>query len=245
VPLGRAAVHVDLGKSFQYRQPVAALIATRLPRTIALAVAGMGMQLVFGLGAGIAAAARRGSWLDRWLVGTSTLGISAPTFLIGLLLQYVLAYQLRLVPLDGFGTSFGEHARCLVLPATTLGFYGAAYYTRLLRDEMSVLLRQDWIRTARAKGLGGSAVLVRHGLRNALLPIATTVALDFGSLMGGAIVTETMFRWPGLGELSVRATLNRDGPVVIACVVVASIAMVGSNVVVDLLSSRLDPRIRL
>jgi peptide/nickel transport system permease protein len=244
VPLGSWAVHVDLGKSFQLRQPVAEVVAARLPRTFALAVAGVLLQLLLGVTTGVLAAVRRGTWLDRLLVGASTLGISAPTFLIALLLQYLLAYEVRWLPLDGFGTTLAEHAQCLVLPALTLGIYGTAYYTRLVRDEMSVLVKQDWVRTARAKGLPPWRVVVQHALRNALVPIVTAVGLDFGTLMGGAVVTETVFRWPGLGELSVKATLNRDGPVVVACVVVTSIAIVASNLLVDLLCASLDPRTR-
>jgi peptide/nickel transport system permease protein len=216
LPLGTSAVHVDLGKSFQLRQPVVDVVATRLPRTIALAVAGVFVQLLLGVPMGVAAALRRGSPFDRLLVGVSLLGVSAPTFLTALLLQYLLAYELRWLPLDGFGATLGDHARCLVLPALTLGIYGAAYYTRLVRDEMSVLLKQDWIRTATAKGLPPSRVVLRHALRNALLPVVTAAGLDFGALMGGAVVTESVFRWPGLGDLSVKATLNRDGPVLLA-----------------------------
>ena len=244
LPLGATAVHIDLGRSAQKRQPVVDLVATRLPRTFALALAGMLVQLLLGLGTGVVAATRRGSWLDRFLVGTSLLGISAPTFLIALILQFVFARGLGWLPLDGFGTTIGEHARCLVLPALTLGVYGAAYYTRLVRDEMVVLLQQDWVRTARSKGLSPVRVVLRHGLRNALLPIVTAVGLDFGALMGGAVVTETVFRWPGLGELSVKALLDRDGPVILACVVVTSMAIVVANVVVDALYTRLDPRVR-
>lgn len=244
LPLGSTAVHVDFGKSFQKRQPVVDLVAQRLPRTFALAVAGMFVQLLLGLATGVLAAARRGSWLDRFLVGSSVLGISAPTFLIALALQHVFARWLGWLPLDGFGTTLGEHARCLVLPALTLGIYGAAYYTRLVRDEMAVLLQQDHVRTARAKGLSPVQVLLRHGLRNALVPIVTSVGLDLGALMGGAVVTETVFRWPGLGELSVRALLDRDGPIILACVVVTSVAIVAANVLVDALYATLDPRVR-
>jgi peptide/nickel transport system permease protein len=242
LPLGNAAVHVDFGKSFQLRQPVASIVAERLPRTLALALAGVILQVLFGLATGVLAAVKRGSRLDRMLVGVSVLGVSAPTFLIALLLQYVLAYKLRWLPLDGFGRTLAEHARCLVLPAMTLGVYGAAYYTRLVRDEMIVLMKQDWVRTARAKGLSPWRVVTRHALRNALVPVVTAVGLDFGALMGGAVVTETVFRWPGIGDLGVKATLNRDGPVLFACVVVTSIAVVASNLVVDLLCARLDPR---
>ncbi len=244
VPLGRSALHLDFGKSFQMRQPVVDVVATRMPRTLLLAVAGILVQLLLGVTTGVIAAVRRGTWIDRVLVGTSLLGISAPTFLIALLLQVTLARELRWLPLDGYGTGFVEHARCLVLPALTLGLYGAAYYTRLVRDEMRVLLDADWVRTARAKGLPAWRVVTRHALRNALVPVITAIGLDFGALMGGAIVTETVFRWPGLGELSVKAMLDRDGPVILACVIVTSIAIVATNVVVDAVYELLDPRVR-
>jgi peptide/nickel transport system permease protein len=244
VPMGATSIHLDFGKSFQKRQPVVDLVATRLPRTLALAIAGMFLQLLLGLGTGVLAAVRRDSWLDRFLVGSSLLGISVPTFLIALVLQNVFARGLGWLPLDGFGTTLADHARCLILPALTLGVYGAAYYTRLVRDEMVVLLRQDWVRTARAKGLSPLRVVLRHGLRNALLPIVTAAGLDFGALLGGAVVTETVFRWPGLGDLSIKALLDRDGPVILACVIVSSAGIVGANVVVDAVYARLDPRVR-
>jgi peptide/nickel transport system permease protein len=245
LPLGRSAVHIDFGKSFQMRQPVVDAVAARLPRTFVLALAGMAMQLLLGITTGVFAAVRRGTWIDRLLVGASLLGISAPTFLIALLLQVFVARQLRWLPLDGYGVTLADHARCLVLPAVTLGFYGAAYYTRLVRDEMHVLLGADWVRTAHAKGLAPWRVVMRHALRNALVPVVTAMGMDFGVLMGGAVVTETVFRWPGLGELSVKAMLDRDGPVISACVIVTSIAIVASNLAVDLVYGRLDPRMRL
>lgn len=242
IPLGASAVHLDFGKSFMKHAPVVDLVATRLPRTFALAAAGVVVQLLFGLLTGVVAASRRGTRLDRLIVGTSVLGISAPTFLTALALQLVFARGLGWLPIDGFGTTLGEHARCLVLPAITLGVYGAAYYTRLVRDEMAVLLQQDWVRTARAKGAPPWRVLLRHGVRNALLPVVTAAGLDFGALMGGAVVTETVFRWPGLGELSVQALLNRDGPVIVASVIVTSVAIVGANLLVDAVTPKLDPR---
>ena len=245
LPLGASAVHVDFGSSFQLGQPVVDLVATRLPRTFALALAGLLLQLLFGVTTGVLAAYRKGSRLDRLLVGTSLLGISAPTFLIALLLQYVLAYHLRWLPLDGFGKTLGEHARCLVLPALTLGIYGGAFYTRLVRDEMTGLLKQDWVRTAQAKGVAPAGIVLRHALRNALLPLVTSAGLDFGALMGGAVVTEQVFRWPGLGQLSVTAMLNRDGPIIIACVIVSAVAIVLSNLLVDMVYARLDPRVRV
>jgi peptide/nickel transport system permease protein len=244
LPLGNFALHVDLGKSFLRRQPVVDIVVARAPRTLALALAAILVQLVLGVGSGVVAAAHRNSWLDRWLVGTSLLGVSAPTFLIALLLQYVFAFRLRWLPLDGFGNTPLEHARSIVLPSLTLGLYGGAYYTRLTRDEVAMLLKQDWIRTARAKGLSSSLVVLRHGLRNALVPIVTALGLDFGALLGGAIVTETVFRWPGIGELSVRAILDRDGPVTLACVILASLSVVAINLLVDALYGTLDPRIQ-
>jgi peptide/nickel transport system permease protein len=241
---GGSAVHVDLGKSYQLGQPVVNLIATRVPRTFALALAGLLLQLLFGITTGVVAAARRGTWLDRALVSTSLLGVSAPTFIIALLLQYALARGLRWLPLDGFGKTFPEHVQCLVLPALTLGIYGAAYYTRIVRDEMAGLLEQDWVRTALAKGASPTRVLLRHVLRNALVPIVTSAGLDFGALMGGAVVTETVFRWPGIGALAVRAVLDRDGPIVLACVIVSAVAVTASSLLVDALHARLDPRMR-
>jgi len=236
--------HADLGRSYQLGQPVVDLIAAKLPNTFALALAGIVLQLLFGLTTGVLAAWRRGGWLDRALVGTSLLGVSAPTFLIALMLQYVLAYRLRWLPLDGYGKTPLEQARCLVLPALTLGIYGAAYYTRLVRDEMAVMLAQDWIRTARAKGLGPARILVRHALRNGLVPVVTSVGLDFGALMGGAIVTEQVFRWPGIGKLAVDGMHDRDGPVILACVVVSAMFIVVSNLLADAVHARLDPRMR-
>lgn len=245
VPLGASAVHVDFGSSFQLGRPVVDLVTERLPRTFALALAGLLLQLLFGVATGVLAASRKGSRLDQLVVSTSLLGISAPTFLIALLLQYVLAYHLRWLPLDGFGKTLGQHALCMVLPALTLGIYGGAFYTRLVRDEMAVLLKQDWVRTAQAKGVSPLRIVLRHALRNALLPLVTSAGLDFGALMGGAVVTEQVFRWPGLGQLSVTAMLNRDGPIVVACVIVSAVAIVMSNLLVDVVYARLDPRVRV
>lgn len=243
VPLGTRAVHVDFGKSFQMGLPVVDLVATRFPRTLALGLVAVAIQLVLGASIGTAAALRPGSAVDRLLVGVSLLGVSAPTFLIAIVLQTLLARDLRWLPFDGFGATVAEHARCIILPALTLGIYGAAYYTRLIRDEMLVLMKLDWIRTARAKGAPGWRVVVVHALRNALVPVLTAAGLDLGALLGGAIVTETVFRWPGLGELSVRAALDRDGPVLCACVIAASLSVIATNFAVDLAYARLDPRI--
>jgi peptide/nickel transport system permease protein len=242
LPFGGHSLHADLGKSFQLRQPVIDLVLTRLPRTAMLALAGLFVQVLLGVASGTVAALQRGSLLDRFLVSTSVLGISAPTFLIALVLQVVFARELRWLPLDGYGATAVEHLRSLVLPAITLGIYGAAFYTRLVRDEMSHLLRQDWVRTARAKGLPAWRVVAGHAFPNALVSVITAAGLDFGVLMSGAVVTETVFRWPGLGELSLRATLNRDGPVVCGCLIVTGIAVALASLAVDLAYPLLDPR---
>ncbi len=244
VPLGGASLHVDLGKSYQLRQPVVDVVGPRLARSAGLACVALLVQLAVGLFSGTVAAARKGSWVDRTLVAGSVVGLSVPTFLVALGLQYLFGYRLRWLPLDGFGATPLDHLRSVVLPAVTLGVWSAAYTTRLVRDEVAGLLAAPWVRTARAKGASELAVLVVHVLRNGLVTVVTLAALDFGGLLGGAIVTETIFRWPGLGELSVHATLDRDGPVLSACVVVAAIAVVAANLVADLAAARLDPRAR-
>lgn len=241
--LGRLA-RFDLGRSYQQRRPVTTILAERLPRTLLLAGAAALVQAGLGVTAGALAASKRRRPFDHLAVGASLLGISAPTFLLGLLLQWVLAYRLRLLPLDGYGETPGEHLASLVLPAMTLGLFGAAFYTRLVRDELIVELGQDYVRTARAKGLSEGRVLVGHALRNALLPVVTVFGLEIGTLAGGAVVTETVFRWPGLGSLSATALLDRDGPLVMGCVLVTATIIVTANLVVDLLYGVLDPRIR-
>jgi peptide/nickel transport system permease protein len=237
-------LHVDLGKSYQQRRPVVAILAERLPRTAFLALVAVVVQLLLGVTTGVLAAVKRRSIWDHGVVGLTLLGISAPTFIIGLFLQFALAHKLRLLPLDGYGLTNAEHAISVVLPALTLGIFGAAYYTRLVRDEMIVLMKLDYIRTARAKGVGEIAVVLRHALRNALVPLVTVIALDLGALVGGAIVTETLFRWPGIGALSVSALLDRDGPVILGTVLVTSTAIVLSNLLADFAYVALDPRVR-
>ncbi len=237
-------LHVDLGTSYQQRRPVVAILADRLPRTVFLGLAALVVQLALGVGAGVLAAAKRGSMLDHTAVGLSILGVSTPTFLLGVGLQFLLAHKLRLLPLDGFGRTFGEHAASIVLPALTLGIFGAAYYTRLVRDEMLDVLHDDHVRTARAKGLPERTVLTRHVLRNALLPLVTVVGMDLGALVGGAVVAEHLFRWPGVGALSVTAILDRDSPLIMGVVLVTSTAVVLANMLVDGVYALVDPRLR-
>lgn len=236
-------LHADLGKSYQQRRPVVTILAERLPRTVMLGIAAALVQLILGVTAGVLAASKKKTALDHLAVSGSLIGTSAPTFVIGLFLQWLFAYRLGLLPLDGWGATVPEHLASVVLPALTLGIFGAAYYTRLVRDEMIGELGQDYVRTARAKGLSRSAVVVRHALRNAMMPIVTILGVDVGTLVGGAIVTESIFRWPGIGSLSVTAMLDRDGPVIMGCVILTSVAVVLSTIAVDFLYAILDPRV--
>lgn len=237
-------LHVDLGRSYQQRRPVLTILGERAPRTFLLAAAAALVQVLIGVTAGIVAAANERTATDRLFIGVSLLGVSAPTFLIGLLLQWAFAYQLRLFPIDGFGETVAQHVASLVLPAMTLGVFGAAYYARLVRDEMIGELAHDYVRTARAKGSSPVMVTLRHALRNALIPIVTIFGLEVGTLVSGAIVTETVFRWPGLGSLSVDAMLDRDGPLMMGCVVITSSVVVLSTLIVDFSYALLDPRVR-
>jgi peptide/nickel transport system permease protein len=237
-------VHVDLGRSYQQRRPVVTIIAERAPRSLLLAFAAAFVQVLIGVTMGVLAASKKRTWVDTLAVGGSLLGVSAPTFMLGLLLQWIFAQELRLLPIDGYGETAAEHARSLVLPAVTLGLFGAAFYTRFVRDEMLGELGQDYVRTARAKGLSVGRAVVKHALRNALVPIVTIFGIEVGTLVGGAVVTESVFRWPGLGSLSINALLDRDGPLIMGCVIVTSLAVVLSTLAVDLSYGLLDPRVR-
>jgi peptide/nickel transport system permease protein len=237
-------VHVDLGKSYQQRRPVVAILMERLPRTVALATAALLLQLAMGIAAGVAQAQRPNGGSNRVLFGAGLLLVSAPTYLTGLLLQYVFGHRLGLLPLDGFGETTGEHARSLVLPALTLGLFGAAYYARIVRDDLGRQLRLDFVRTARAKGGSSLRATVVHALRASLLPLVTLVGLDFGALLGGAVVTETVFRWPGIGSLAATAVLDRDGPVVMGTVLLSSAFVAVLSALTDISYGFLDPRLR-
>lgn len=237
-------VHLDLGYSVNSRRPVVDLLADRAPRTLQLALAALGLQLLFGVSSGMLAAARRGTRWDEIVMSLSLVGLSVPTFLIGLALQYVFAYKLHVLPYDGYGGSPAEHLRSLVLPALTLGLLGSSIYARLTRAELRSLLVADYVRTARAKGASAARALFVHALRNALVPLSTLMALDFAVLLGGATITERLFRWPGVGQLTVDAVLNRDGPVIFGAVLFSAAGVVGSTLALDLAYVLLDPRLR-
>lgn len=237
-------MRIDLGVSYLKRKPVTKLLQKALPPTLLVGFLALCIEVVIGAIGGVVAAMKRHGPLDYGTIALTLVGISAPTFLTGLLLQHFLARELKLFPLDGYGQTSAEQLRSAFLPALTLGLYGAAYYTRLVRDEMITLLKEDYIRTARAKGQSEWVVVVRHALRNALMPLVTVIGLSMGGLVGGAIVTEKIFRWPGIGSLSVDAIVERDGPVIMGVVILFSTVVVAANFLVDLSYAVLDPRVR-
>jgi peptide/nickel transport system permease protein len=231
---------LDLGTSLHSRRPVADLIAERLPATIELAAAALAVGIVVAVPLGVLAALRQGGPWDYGAMGLALLGLSVPNFLLGPLLILGLSIGLGWLPVSG-----RDAPGSLVLPALTLGSGLAAVLARMLRSALLEVLHEDYIRTARAKGLGELAVVARHGLRNAALPVVTLLGLQLGALLGGALITETVFAWPGIGQLTVEAIQRRDYPVVQACVLLVSVSYVLVNTLTDLAYAWLDPRVRL
>ncbi|MFF6846910.1 ABC transporter permease [Streptomyces antimycoticus] len=230
---------LDLGDSLVYGQPVSEILADRLPATIELAAAALAVTLVIAIPAGIFAAMRRGRRSDHTVMTGVLLGQSTPPFWVGILLILVFAVWLQALPASGYGT-FAN----LVLPAVTLAVYSVAVVARLLRSSLIDVLSSDHIRSSRAKGFGPLKVVLRHGLRNASLPVVTVIGLEVGNLLGGAILTERVFSWPGVGQLTVEAISNRDFPLVQATVLFFAATFVVVNLLVDLSYSFLDPRVR-
>ncbi|MDH7496703.1 MAG: ABC transporter permease [Bacillota bacterium] len=244
--MGRLA-RGDLGRSITFRRPVAAQIIERLPNTIILATSSALLALIIALPLGVMAAAKRRSIIDYGATTLAMIGVSLPGFYLGLLLIIVFGLKLRWFPIRGMrGLDAGllEFARHIVLPSITLGASMAAMLTRLTRSCVLEALSQDFIRTARAKGVQERVVLYKHALRNALLPVVTTFGLQFGSLMGGAVITETIFSWPGLGMLAVNAVKQRDIPLIQGTVLVFSVSFILVTLATDLLYIFIDPRIR-
>ena len=231
-------LHLNLGQSFLDQRPVAAILAERLPATLRLALAGLGIALVVALPLGMLAARFRGTALDSAAMTLSLAGISIPNFWLGPLLILVFSLWLGWTPVSG-----DEAPVSIVLPAITLGTALAAILARMVRASMLEVLGEDYIRTARAKGLGEAAVLWRHALRNAWLPVLTVIGLQLGGLLAGAVITETVFAWPGIGSLLVDAIKARDFPVVQGCVLLISLCYVLVNALTDLAYVWIDPRI--
>lgn len=234
----------SLGESYRSKRAVADILADRAWPTIQLAVAALALQLVIGVPLGVVAAVRRRRWPDRAVDLVVVLGQSAPTFVIGTVALYVVAFRWNLLPLGGYGDGLWDRLRHLALPALTLAAAGIAYFAHATRGELSETLRADYVRTARAKGLSERAVVLRHALRPALGPLVTLAGLDLGVLVGGAVVTESIFAWPGLGRETLRAILELDTPVLLGVVLVSAIAIAIANLAADLALLWLDPRLR-
>jgi len=240
----RNLVHGDLGESLRSKRAVTAILADRIGPTLTLALAAIVLQLLIGVPLGILAAYRKGRWPDHGATLLGLVGQSAPSFLVGTLLLYVVAYRWGVLPIGGYGEGLWDRLRHLLLPATTLATVGVAYYARIVRSELGETLDQDYVRTARAKGVPERSVVLRHALRPALGPLVTIMGLDLGVLVGGAVVTESIFAWPGLGGELLQAILDVDMPVILGIVIVSAIAIAIANLAVDLIQLWLDPRLR-
>lgn len=234
----RGVVHGDFGTSLRFREPTLRLVLERLPASLKLATSAMILSLAFGISVGVLSAARPGGLVDRFGKAFAMLGQSMPVFWLGLMLILIFAVRLRWFPTSGTGN--WKH---LVLPALTLGWYSTAAMTRITRSAMLDVLDADYIRLAHIKGLHPFKIITKHALRNAAIPIVTLASLQFIALINGAVVTETIFAWPGMGRLTVDAVFARDFPLVQTAVFVASVLFVITNLVVDLLYGVLNPRI--
>jgi len=233
----------DLGVSYRQKRPVASIIRERFPATAKLAVASTVIAVIVGVAAGIIAALYRNRVVDWMVMILSLTGISIPVFWLGMMLILVFASGLGWLPVGGYGRS-GD-IRHLILPAFSLAAISIGYIARMMRSSMLEVINKDYIRTARAKGLSEKAVILHHALRNAFIPVITVIGINFASLLGGAVATETVFAWPGLGRAAVDAIRVRDLPVVEGCVMFLSFIFVLVNLLVDLSYAWLDPRIRL
>ena len=243
------------GISYRFRQPVTEVIASRVPATVELSLAAALFAVVGGIGLGVYTAMRRQSLVSRTIMGVSLVGVSLPTFLIGIGLIYLFSVELKWLPAFGRGTLVDvggwqtglltvSGLSALVLPAITLGFFKLTLIMRLVRTEMLDVLRSDYIRFARARGLRNAALYGRHALRNTLIPVITIIGLQLGSLIAFAIVTETVFQWPGLGLLFITSIQGVDVPVIAAYLLMIGLLYVAINLVVDLLYAWADPRLR-
>jgi len=243
--MGRA-LHGDLGRSVRTDQPVAQAIAERIPNTLELGIAALAWSVLLAIPLGTIAALRRGSPIDVLATGFTVLGVSVPNFFIGILLILTLSVGLRWFPPGGytpFSESILDNLHRLVLPAITLGTVTTAINTRFTRSSMLDVLNQDYIRTARAKGASWRQVIWDHALKNALIPVVTIVGIQVGSLLEGALVTETIFSWPGVGKLAIDSIFGRDYPIIQGIVLVIAFSYMLANLAVDMAYAWLNPRI--
>ena len=236
----KGLVQGDLGRSYLQKTEVASLIWSRLPASLLLMAGAIFSELAIGLTMGVIAATRRGSRTDNALMIFSFVGVSAPQFVIGILMLYVFAVKLGWFPIGGYGTFMH-----LVLPSLTLGLLGAGWYSRMMRSSLLDVLRQDYIRTARAKGLARWKILLRHPMPNAILPIIAMIGIDIGLFMSGIVVVESVFGWPGIGQLAWQAIQRVDIPIIMGVTIVSAFAIVLGNLLADLITPLIDPRIKL
>lgn len=229
----------NLGRSYAQKTEVATLIMARLPATLTLMFSGIVVEVVLGLTLGTIAAVRRGGFVDRLVMMASFVGVSAPQFVVALLLLYVFAATLGWFPMSGYGTF--SH---VVLPAATLGVLGAGWYARMVRSAMIDVLNQDYVRTARAKGLSSRRITLRHALPNAVLPVIAMIGIDIGQFMGGVVVVEAVYGWPGIGQLAWQAIQQVDIPIIMGVTLTSALAIILGNLVADLIAPVIDPRIR-
>ena len=235
----RSVVRGDFGQSFQYRAPALRVVVERVPATIQLALTAMVLTVLVGVSIGVLAAVRRGTGYDYAGTVLAVLGQSLPNFWLGIMLVLLFGVTLRWLPTSGF-----QGWQYLVLPSITLAAFPTALVARLTRSSLLEILSQEYIRTGRAKGLAEPAVILRHALRNATIPLLTLIGLQIGTLLGGAVITESVFAWPGMGKLVVDAIFFRDFPVVQTVLILSATIFVAINLVVDVLYTVLDPRIR-
>jgi ABC-type dipeptide/oligopeptide/nickel transport system permease component len=233
------ALRGDFGRSIHFREPAWSVVVRYLPATLELGLTSFGLAALIAVPIGMLSAIKRNSPVDQAAMGIALVGQSAPTFFLGIFLILTLSLGLGWFPTSGRGG--WEH---LVLPALTLGAFSMASIARLTRSAVLDVLRQDFVRTARAKGLPELAVVMKHTLKNAALPVVTITGLQFGTLLGGAVVTETVFAWPGIGRLAIQSIYNRDYPIVQCTVFLSAILFIVLNFAIDLLYGVLDPRVR-
>ncbi len=232
-------VQGDLGRSYAQKTEVITLIVARLPATLTLMAAGILIEVIIGVTLGTLAALNRGRFIDRAVMTTAFVGVSAPQFVVALLLLYVFAATLGWFPMSGYGTL--AH---VVLPAATLGILGAGWYARMVRSAVVDVLNQDYVRTARAKGLSQRRIILRHVLPNAVLPIIAMIGIDIGQFMGGVVVVEAVYGWPGIGQLAWQAIQQVDIPIIMGVTLTSALAIIIGNLVADFLAPVIDPRIR-
>ena len=232
-------VHGDLGHSYKLNRPVSMLIGEAFPRTVKLAISAALVSWIIGIPTGIISAIKKDSLLDRFLMGFALVGISLPVFWAAMLLQYIFGYRLGVLPIYGYTT-----VKHMILPAIVLGWSSSGSIARMTRSSLLGIMKNDYIRTARSKGIRESLVIVKHGLKNAMIPVVTMMAMQFAGLLSGATITETVFGVGGIGMLMISAVNNRDMPLLLGSTVFATMIIIIGNMVADIMYSFLDPKIR-